>query len=103
MVSVEFQFSLQDFHFVPGTVVNSQKQDNLSSKTSPASTRDYETKIVWAPATGTTMVAWREGYGKGEERKMSVSAKEESCIPCCVPYPPCTGQLRTSDDGLHYY
>jgi predicted metal-dependent hydrolase len=42
----EFQFSLQDFHFVPGTVVNSQKQNNLSSKTLPASTRDYEqTKI----------------------------------------------------------
>jgi hypothetical protein len=64
---VKFQFSLQDFHFVPGTVANSPKQNNLSNKTLLASTRDYETKIVWAPATGTTMVAWREGYGKGEE------------------------------------
>jgi len=25
------------------------------------------------------MVAWREGYGKGEERKMTVSVREKSC------------------------
>jgi hypothetical protein len=36
------------------------------------------------------MVAWRERYGKGEERKMAVSVGEKSY----------TGQLRTSDDGL---
>jgi hypothetical protein len=90
LVSVKFQFSLQDFHFVAGNVANSPKQNNLSNKTLLASTRDYETKIVWAPATGTTMVAWREGYGKGEERKMAVSVGEKSC----------TGQLRTSDNGF---
>jgi hypothetical protein len=33
---------------------------------------------------------------------MSVSVKEESCIPG-APYPPCTGWLRTGDDELHYY
>jgi hypothetical protein len=74
-------------------VGSSPKQNDLSNKTLVASTRDYETNIVWAPATGTTMVAWREGYGKGEERKTAVSVGEKSC----------TGQLRTSDEWMFSY